>query len=180
MNKKSKINKVMLSISTMALSLGAIQTHASAEEKVPYNVLHSKPVGIEKPVDEIGHVSKAEETLSFQERLKVGDFSQRPASIPNKAAVKQVKESYSMADLNKMNDQELVETLGSIKWHQITDLFQFNEDAKSFYKDKGKMQVVIDELAHRGSTFTKDDSKGIQTFTEVLRSAFIWHFIITN
>ncbi len=91
MNKKSKINKVMLSISTMALSLGAIQTHASAEEKVPYNVLHSKPVGIEKPVDEIGHVSKAEETLSFEERLKVGDFSQRPAFIPNKAAVKQVK-----------------------------------------------------------------------------------------
>ena len=42
------------------------------------------------------------------------------------------------------------------------------------------MQVVIDELAHRGSTFTKDDSKGIQTFTEVLRSAFIWHFIIMN
>lgn len=31
-----------------------------------------------------------------------------------KVAVKQVKESYSMADLNKMNDQELVETLGSI------------------------------------------------------------------
>ena len=45
MNKKSKINKVMLSISTMALSLGALQTHA--EEKVPYNVLKTKPVGIE-------------------------------------------------------------------------------------------------------------------------------------
>ena len=112
MNKKSKINKVMLSISTMALSLGAIQTNVSAEEKVPYNVLHSKPVGIEKPVDEIGHASKAEETLSFQERLKVGDFSQRPASIMKSSAVKQVKESYSMADLNKMSDQELIETLG--------------------------------------------------------------------
>ncbi len=47
---------------------------------------------------------------------------------------------------------------------------------KLFYKDKGKMQVVIDELAHRGSTFTKDDSKGIQTFTEVLRSAFYLAF----
>lgn len=41
-----------------------------------------------------------------------------------------------MADLNKMNNQELVETLGSIKWHQITDLFQFNEDAKAFIKIK--------------------------------------------
>ena len=109
---------------------------------MPYNVLHSKPVGIEKPVDEIGHVSKAEEILSFQERLKVGDFSQRPASITNKATVKQVKESYSMADLNKMNDQELVDTLGSIKWHQITDLFQFNEDAKSFIKIKGKCKSL--------------------------------------
>ena len=66
MNKKSKINKVMLSISTMALSLGAIQTHASAEEKVPYNVLHSKPVGIEKPVDEIGHVSKRRKHYRFK------------------------------------------------------------------------------------------------------------------
>lgn len=47
MNKKSKINKVMLSISTMALSLGALQAPASAEEKVPYNVLKTKPVGIE-------------------------------------------------------------------------------------------------------------------------------------
>lgn len=84
MNKKSKINKVMLSISTMALSLGALQTHAVAEEKVPYNVLKTKPVGIEKPVDEVGHVSKVDETLSFQERLKVGDFSQRPASITKK------------------------------------------------------------------------------------------------
>lgn len=80
-----------------------------------------------------------------------------------------------MADLNKMNNQELVETLGSIKWHQITDLFQFNEDAKVFIKIR-KMQVIIDELAHRGSTFTKDDSKGIQTFTEVLRSAFYLAF----
>ncbi|MFC1451590.1 M9 family metallopeptidase N-terminal domain-containing protein, partial [Bacillus cereus] len=124
MNKKSKINKVMLSISTMALSLGALQTLAVADEKVPYNVLKTKPVGIEKPVDEVGHVSKVDETLSFQERLKVGEFSQRPASITKKTAVKQVKESYSMADLNKMNNQELVETLGSIKWHQITDLFQ--------------------------------------------------------
>ena len=141
MNKKSKINKVMLSISTMALSLGALQTHAP-EEKVPYNVLKTKPVGIEKSVDEVGHISKVDETLSFQERLKVGDFSQRPASITKKTAVKQVKESYSMADLNKMNDQELVETLGSIKWHQITDLFQFNEDAKAFIKIKEKCKSL--------------------------------------
>lgn len=74
MNKKSKINKVMLSISTMALSLGALQTHAAAEEKVPYNVLKTKPVGIEKSVDEVGHISKVDETLSFQERLKSRRF----------------------------------------------------------------------------------------------------------
>ena len=104
--------------------------------------MKTKPVGIEKSVDEVGHISKVDETLSFQERLKVGDFSQRPASITKKTAVKQVKESYSMADLNKMNDQELVETLGSIKWHQITDLFQFNEDAKAFIKIKEKCKSL--------------------------------------
>ncbi|MDR4162676.1 M9 family metallopeptidase N-terminal domain-containing protein, partial [Bacillus paranthracis] len=92
-------------------------------------------------------------------------------SIPNIAAVKQVKESYSMADLNKMNDHELVETLCCIKWHPITDLFQFNEYSKAFYTDKGKMLVIIDYLAHLGSTFKRDDSKEIQTFTDVLRSA---------
>ena len=38
------------------------------------------------------------------------------------------------------------------------------------------MQVIIDELGHRGSTFTKDDSKGIETFAEVLCSAFYLGF----
>lgn len=38
------------------------------------------------------------------------------------------------------------------------------------------MQVIIDELAHRGSTFTKDDSKGIQTFTEVSLFSFYLAF----
>ena len=105
MNKKSKIDKVMLSISTMAFIVRRTSNSCGAEEKVPYNVLKTKPVGIEKSVDEVGHISKVDETLSFQERLKVGDFSQRPASITKKTAVKQVKESYSMADLNKMNDR---------------------------------------------------------------------------
>ena len=65
MNKKSKINKVMLSISTMALSL-ALQTHVVAEEKVPYNVLKTKPVGIEKSVDEIKTFLKRRKHYRFK------------------------------------------------------------------------------------------------------------------
>ena len=38
------------------------------------------------------------------------------------------------------------------------------------------MQVIIDELGKRGSSFTKDDSKGIETFVELLRSAFYLGF----
>ena len=34
------------------------------------------------------------------------------------------------------------------------------------------MNVIIDELGQRGRAFTKEDSKGIETFVEVLRSAF--------
>ncbi|PHE52477.1 hypothetical protein COF68_34760, partial [Bacillus toyonensis] len=38
------------------------------------------------------------------------------------------------------------------------------------YQNKERIQLIIDELGRRGSTFTKDDTKGIETFVEVLRS----------
>lgn len=166
----------MLGISTMALSLSGWQAEVSAEEKTPYNVLQMKPVGIETLKDEIVHSTKADETLSFEKRLKVGDFSQRPAPIAERAEVRQFQQSYSMAELNRMSDSELIDTLANIRWNQITDLFQFNQDTKAFYQNKERMKVIIDELGRRGSAFTKEDAKGIDTFVEVLRSAFYLGF----
>ncbi|MFF2179503.1 collagenase [Lysinibacillus sp. NPDC058147] len=172
MKKKLKLNQVLIGVSTMALSFGALQAEASTAEKTPYNVLQMKPVGIVKSNDEVTHSTKVDETLSFEKRLEMGDFSEHPAPTIKLAETKQLQQQYSMAELNRMNDSELINTLGNIRWDQITDLFQFNEDSKAFYQNKERMQVIIDELGKRGSSFTKDDSKGIDTFVELLRSAF--------
>ncbi|MCM3734494.1 collagenase [Bacillus cytotoxicus] len=169
---KKKMNQIMLGISTMALSLGALQVEVSAEEKVPYNVLQMKPAGIETPKDAVAHSSKADETLSYEERLKVGDFSQKPVSAKKNVKAKQSQESYTLDELNKMSDEKLIDTLANIRSGQIKGLFQFNEETKAFYGNKERMQVIMDGLEKRGSTFTKNDAKGIDTFTEVLRSAF--------
>ncbi|MGE7879613.1 collagenase ColA [Peribacillus muralis] len=172
MKKIFKLNQVLIGISTMALSLGGLQAEVSATDKTSDNVLQMKPVGIEIPKDEIVHSSKADETLSFEKRLKIGDFSQHPAPIIKWNETKQLQQQYSIAELNSMSDSELIDTLGNIRWDQITDLFQFSEETKVFYQNKERMQLIINELGKRGSTFTKDDTKGIETFVEVLRSAF--------
>ena len=81
MKKKFTFNQLLIGVSTMAISLGGLQAEASAAEKTPYNVLQMKPIGIEMPKDEMVHSTKAEETLSYEERLEIGDFSQHPAPI---------------------------------------------------------------------------------------------------
>lgn len=171
MNKNLKFTQMMIGISTMALSFGSIQTQVSAEETAPYNILQMKPMGTETSKDEIVHATKADETLTFEERLKIGDFSQRPTPVMKRDEI-QLKQSYTLAELNKMPNSELIDTLSKISWNQITDLFQFNQDTKAFYQNKERMNVIINELGQRGRTFTKENSKGIETFVEVLRSAF--------
>ncbi|MBF7150031.1 collagenase ColA [Bacillus toyonensis] len=170
MNKKSKFTQMMVGISTVALSFGSIQTQVSAEEKTPYKVSQVKPTGIEASKDELAHSTKADETLSYEERLEVNDFSQRPAPAVKQAAPKQYQQKYSLAELNRMSNDEFIDTLGSISGNQITDLDQFNQETKAFYQNKERIQLIIDELGRRGGTFTKDDTKGIETFVEVLRS----------
>ncbi|MGN4811427.1 collagenase ColA, partial [Bacillus cereus group sp. MYBK108-2] len=171
MNKNLKFTQMIIGISTMALSFGSIQTQVSAEETAPYNILQMKPMGTETSKDEIVHATKADETLNFEERLKIGDFSQRPTLVMKRDEI-QLKQSYTLAELNKMPNSELIDTLSKISWNQITDLFQFNQDTKAFYQNKERMNVIINELGQRGRTFTKENSKGIETFVEVLRSAF--------
>ncbi|PEO41909.1 collagenase, partial [Bacillus pseudomycoides] len=176
MNKKSKFTQMMLGISTVALSFGSIQTQVSAEENTPYNVLQKKPIGIETSTDEIAHSTKADETLSYEERLKVNDFSQRPAPAVKQAETKQYQQKYSVAELNRMSNDELIDTLANVSWDQIIDLGQFNQETKAFYQNKERIQVIIDELGRRGSAFTKDDTKGIETFVEVIYCGFYLGF----
>lgn len=83
---------------------------------------------------------------------------------------------YTMADLNSKSYDELVKILTNVKWNDITDLFQYNNDAVTFYKDSSRIQYLIDTLSQRGRTFTKDDTKGMPTIIEVLRAGFYLGF----
>ena len=93
-----------------------------------------------------------------------------------RAAAKQFQQKYSVTELNRMSDDELIDTLANVSWDQIADLSQFNQETKAFYQNKERIQVIIDELGRRGSTFTKDDTKGIETFVEVLYCGFYLGF----
>ncbi|PHE53563.1 hypothetical protein COF68_33885, partial [Bacillus toyonensis] len=93
-----------------------------------YKVSQVKPTGIEASKDELAHSTKADETLSYEERLEVNDFSQRPAPAVKQAAPKQYQQKYSLAELNRMSNDEFIDTLGSISGNQITDLDQFNQE----------------------------------------------------
>lgn len=77
-----------------------------------------------------------------------------------------------------MPDSQFIDTLSRVSWNQITDLFQFNQDTKAFYQNRERMNVIINELGRRGKSFTKEDSMGIETFVEILRSAFMWDILI--
>ena len=90
-----------------------------------------------------------------------------------------VAKTYTIAELNQLSNQQLVDLLVTIDWEQITGLFHFNKDSLAFYQNDSRMQAIIDKLK-RGQAYTKDDSKGIETLVEVLRSGFYLGFIIQN
>ena len=73
----------------------------------------------------------------------MGDFSEHPAPTIKLAETKQLQDKYSMEELNKMSDSELIDTLGNIRWYQITDLFQFNDETKAFIKIKNVCKLLL-------------------------------------
>ena len=97
--------------------------------------------------------------------------------MPNENAKQLVEEKkYSMAELNQLSNKQLTDLLVTIQWYQIPELFQFNNDSLKFYQDDSRMQAIIAKLAEQGQAYTKDDSKGIETLVEVLRSGFYLGF----
>ncbi|PGT56936.1 collagenase [Bacillus cereus] len=82
------------------------------------------------------------------------------------------QQTYTMAQLNALSYEKLVQVLSTIRWSDITDLFQFNADSLKFYQDQNRVQFLIKELEKRGTTYTTTNSNGIETLVEVLRSGF--------
>ncbi|MEY8348518.1 collagenase ColA [Bacillus cereus] len=176
MTKYSKFHKLMLGVGLVTISCNGLQVQAETKEKNTQNVLQMEPVGIQKSVDELAHSSNVQESTSFTKRLKLADLSQRPPASKENAKQLVEEKKYSMAELNQLSNKQLTDLLVTIKWYQIPELFQFNNDSLKFYQDDSRMQAIIDKLAEQGQAYTKDDSKGIETLGETLRAAFYLGF----
>jgi microbial collagenase len=177
--------KVLVGVSFASLMLGSFQGNILAEdtkgEQASYrNVLKMEPVGVQLPVQELAHSSKVLESKSFEKRLQFADLSQRPPEVKKENKQLAVAKTYTIAELNQLSNQQLVDLLVTIDWEQITGLFQFNKDSLAFYQNDSRIQAIIDKLKQQGQTYTKDDSKGIETLVEVLRSGFYLGFYHTE
>ncbi|MGG3524031.1 collagenase [Bacillus pseudomycoides] len=176
MVKYSKFYKLMLGVGLVTISCNGLQVQAETKEKYTKNTLQMEPIGSRQSPDELAHSSNIQESTSFTKRLKLADLSQRPP-IPKENTKQLVEErKYSMAELNQLSNKQLADLLVTIKWNQIPELFQFNNDSLKFYQDDSRMQALIDKLAEQGQTYTKDDSKGVETLVEVIRSGFYLGF----
>jgi len=83
---------------------------------------------------------------------------------------------YSFSDLNKLSNKEILDLTSKIKWNDISDLFQYNDDSYAFYSNRERVQALIDGLYEKASTYTSTDDKGIDTLVEILRSGFYLGF----
>lgn len=83
-----------------------------------------------------------------------------------------VRSTYSMAYLNSLPNEELVNLLAGIEWRQIPELFEFNEDTRRFYADGDRFQAIVNRLEESGRRFTVENHQGIPTLVEVLRSGY--------
>lgn len=84
---------------------------------------------------------------------------------------------YTFRDLNNMTTPEILELCEDISWENIKDLFQKNDDTIRFYRDKKRVEDLIDGLAQKGREYTATDDKGIDTLVEILRSG---HYLRQN
>ncbi|HCL4436573.1 TPA: collagenase [Clostridium botulinum] len=91
-------------------------------------------------------------------------------------ATKANSSKYSFSDLNKLSNKEILDLTSKIKWNDISDLFQYNDDSYAFYSNRERVQALIDGLYEKASTYTSTDDKGIDTLVEILRSGFYLGF----
>ena len=94
--------------------------------------------------------------------------------------VTQETRTYSLGELSQMSYENMVNTISTLYWEDITGLFQDSSDSYSFYSDKARVQYMVDALANKGRTFTDKDDRGIPTLVEVLRSGYYLGFYNTG
>nr|BAA86030.1 class1 collagenase [Hathewaya histolytica] len=118
--------------------------------------------------DKVEHVKNIEEAKVEQVAPEVKSKSTlRSASIANTNS-----EKYDFEYLNGLSYTELTNLIKNIKWNQINGLFNYSTGSQKFFGDKNRVQAIINALQESGRTYTANDMKGIETFTEVLRAGF--------
>lgn len=139
-------------------------------EIVPYNVnaIENENIAMENQQECTNNVQR----YSTYDEGKANDVKvpQGKLEISDEASSYAVQANYTMADLNKMSFDELVNTITSIDWWQITDLFKYNAGAYEFYSNMARYDALVKALEVRGAQYTASDNKGIVTLVEVLRA----------
>ena len=90
----------------------------------------------------------------------------------NNTITKGIEKKYTFECLNRLSYENLVNLFKNIKPNQIDGLFKFSKESYEFFNNKDRVQAIINELCNSGKSYTYNDTKGIPTLVEVLRSGF--------
>ncbi|ANS51755.1 collagenase [Bacillus thuringiensis] len=143
---------------------------------IPYDFnLHSSEIKRQYMSQDSFHKPYPYTSTLFSTTSQIDQSIQPPDEKLNFAtltATSATQQTYTMAQLQTLSYENLVQVLSTIRWGDITDLFQFNPDSLAFYQDKNRIQFLMQTLEKRGATYTATNSNGIETLVEVLRSGF--------
>ncbi len=180
--KKRKIKFLITLVTAVFVSTSLQVQNVSAFEnkdmvKQKHNISYTEKCNLE--VDVQGKdVQTTEDVAHAANKTLRSNTKPKTVKTPNYKQSSRNNEDrkYSMAQLNSMHYDELVKTISTLSWSDITDLFQYNEDAVKFYSDTKRMDYLINALKDKGSKFTKEDGLGIPTIVEVVRAGFYLGF----
>src|SRR5690625_5447565 len=151
----SHLKRIVALVSMIVIIFGGLQlqtTFADGGNKSPPSQkaeLEMEPNGAHQFLGEVVHSTGIQESDSFEERMNLSDMSQQPFTAEEQVnqqweLIKQADlQAYTMADLNQLNYQELIDLLFVIEWYQISDLFEFNDGIYDFYLGTARMHALI-------------------------------------
>ena len=176
---KERPIQILICLMFFALPLCAqrVAPHPAGGRSVAVDEVHVSPVGRLEDARAVGAPP-----IPLRIRIEQSE-KQRALEVQyalHKGIAPAASGTYRFADLNLLSYADLVTTLVSIRYFQITDLFQFNRDTKAFFLDPNRVQYLIDALQSRASTFTPADDQGIETLVEVVRSGFYLGFYYSD
>lgn len=164
----SALVAVTVIISPLGQSAAVYAT--STEEKLAYTQLH--PSGGWTQTEDMRPGAPLGAELPVAGAVEAGIAEPQQVETQQSTPQQSTRSTYSMAYLNSLPYEELVNVLASIEWHQIPELFKYNEDTRRFYADEARFQAIVDGLEESGRRFTAENHQGIPTLVEVLRSGY--------